>query len=521
MNSIKKNLPAGCRDHTPSKLVEWERLACSPPPPPPDEYLAFVKAETSRLFPPGWDRPYHSFVGSYLPNPSARKPKLSRADILWSGRRGEFFTKTTSETALAPLMEARYKEVTSAGKCRPLLIYDEQCDLLAPLHKLMYHQLRKQDWLLCGPPTEERVTSVCVNEHQTSVDLVNATDGLFHVVAETILDAAFFTSVKIPRSLRAFAKASLSPIFRGSGGTHRRVRHGQMMGAYLSFPLLCIQSYCAARWATRDVADTARFLVNGDDTLISAEREVTDADYPPGARLNVTKTIRARNVCEINSTAFLRSRGRWREVRHLRRGGAPSDYVGMLHMADAVRKAGPAWVDAFQRARIGRRWGFLPSQLGHLVTYSAYKRQSTMTLRRGHTPLPDPALRQDESQLRRITGRDPTAVEAEALRSYFWQNGRRGGMKRDVYNPSVGCIRRTYLYRKRVFKHPVRGRSSSRWVGVRKMIRLEASRRPPPRFFLLPEEFETDEEKRALDALQCYWRGWHVDGCPHALDIEG
>jgi len=41
-----------------------------------------------------------------------------------------------------------------------------------------------------------------------------------------------------------------------------------------------------------------------------------------------------------------------------------------------------------------------------------------------------------------------------------------------------------------------------------------------PGFFLLPEEFETDEEKRALAALACYRAGEHLDGCPHALASE-
>jgi len=411
-------------------------------------------------------------------------------------------------------MEARYKEVLSAGKVRPLLIYDEKVDLLGPLHKLIYSHLRGFDWLLCGPPTEERMASVCVREYQTSVDLVNATDGLHHSVVERILDALFFTSVKIPRSLRALAKASFSPVFVDGSGVHRRVRHGQMMGSYLSFPLLCLQSYLAARWAAR-FDPSARFLVNGDDTVISASRGIAVQDYPEGFRLNSDKTIVARNVVEVNSTAFLRSGGRWREVRHLRRGGALStDYQGMLHMALAVVRAGPQWVDAYQRARIGRRWGFLPSQIGH-STYVAWKRERQMSRRRNFTPLPSPDDTMDMTSLRRIRGRDPTAVEAEALRSFFWEHGRRGGLKRDVFSPSCGKIRRGYSYRVRPCERFVS------YVCCRRISRLEARRLPVPGFFLLPEEFETEEEMRALDALRCWRGGRHLDGCPHALVIEG
>jgi hypothetical protein len=513
MSSIKRNLPAGCRRHTPSKRDQWADHACSQPPPSSSEYLAFVKSEVSQLFPSGWDKRYGSFVGNHLPNPTARKPKHSRADILWAGRRSEFLTLTTSETDLVPLLEARYKEVMSAGKCRPLLIYDKEIDLLGPLHKLMYSHLGRFDWLLRGPPTEKRMTSVCVREYQTSVDLVNATDGLRHDVALAALDALFFTSVKIPRSIRALAKASLSPVFERTPGERLRVRHGQMMGAYLSFPLLCLQSYLAARWAARFDPE-ARFLVNGDDAVISASRGITVQDYPDGYRLNSDKTIVARNVVEVNSTAFLRTRGGWREVRHLRRGGAlTTDYAGMLHMAEAVVKAGPCWVDAYQRARIGRRWGFLPSQLGH-TTYAAWKRERQMTRSRYFTPLPDPALRQDMSSLRRITGRDPTPVEAEALRSFFWEHGRRGGLKRDVFSPSCGKIRRTYGYRVRPC------RSFVSYVCARRMTRLTVPPENAGFGFLLPEDFETEEENRALAGLACYRAGWHVDGCPHAQASE-
>jgi len=408
--------------------------------------------------------------------------------FLWSGRREEFFTKTTCETLLASGFQARYKEVHSAGKRRPLLIFDENVDLLAPLHVCLYDHLRRFDWLLCGPPTEERMTSVCVNAYQTSVDLVAATDGLSHDVAQTILDLAFFTSVEIPRSLRALAKRSLEPSFVGLGGKPVSIKHGQMMGSYLSFPLLCLQSYCAATWAARfDTAAT--FLVNGDDAVISASRGITVQDYPPRMRLNSDKTIVAENVVEVNSTCFLRSSGRWREIRNLRRGGAVADYPGMLHMAQAVCVS-QGFQDAFQRARIGRRWGFLPSQLGHFGV-PAYKRERQLRRTRNSTRLPDCGLSQDETGLRRIVGRRPTDLESEALRSFLWAGGRKGGLKRDVFSPSCGKIRRTYSYRGP--NNPCRSFLS--FVGFGRRRKLCAARAKPASFFLVPDEFETVEEE--------------------------
>nr|WAK77819.1 MAG: hypothetical protein [Botourmiaviridae sp.] len=497
-SSIRRNLPKGCARHTPSVYSAWEANALSQPPPLTPGYLEHVRRAVTKIFQSGWDRNYHSFVGSHVPNPS-RRACFGRADQLWARKRDLFFTMTTQESTLDVDLTARYKEVLSAGKNRPLLIFSEDIELLAPLHKLLYSHLAKQDWLLCGPPTEERVSSVCRERYQTSVDLVAATDGLDLRVTEAILDSLFFTSVKIPRTLRAFAKSSLRPRFAGSEG-ELRVQHGQMMGAYLSFPLLCIHSFCAATWAARD-CDVSRFLVNGDDTVISTDRAITVQDYPSGYRLNDDKTIRAENVVEINSTTFLKSGGKWREVRHLRRGGATTDFPGMMHMAKAVTVA-PRFVDAFQRCRIGRRWGFLPSQLGH-TTYPAYLRERGLRVRRAWTALPEPAdscLFPEE--LVRITGRDPSPVEAEALRVVMWRHGRWGGAKRDVFSPSCGKVRRSYCYRARPCW------SSLSFVGYRRQKFAALLRKADSDFFLVPANWISEEEEKGLARAEQFALNW-------------
>lgn len=498
-SSIRRNLPKSCARHTPSAYPAWEAGVLSQPPPLTPGYLQHVRRVVTSIFRPGWDRNYHSFVGSHVPNPSARLCR-TRADVLWRRRRDEFFIAATSESEFdLSQIEARYQEVLSAGKNRPLLIFGEKIELLAPLHKMMYSHLSKQDWLLCGPPTEERVKSVCVNECQTSVDLVSASDGLDLRVTEAILDSLFFTSVKMPRGIRSLAYASLYPFFTGRDKSLKRVRHGQMMGAYLSFPLLCIHSYCAASWAAR-FDGNARFLVNGDDTVISAERDIAVQDYPSGYRLNDNKTIRARDVVEVNSTTFLRSRGKWREIRHIRRAGAVADFPGMIHMAKAVTVS-PGFVDAFQRCRIGRRWGFLPSQLGH-TTYPSYKRERGLRARRFWTPLPEPV--EDSlfpEELNRITGRDPTPVEAEALRVVMWRHGRWGGSKRDVFSPSCGKVRRSYRYR----AQPCRSYLS--YVGSR-VRRLSAPSGKAAGYFLVPASFVSEEEEMGLVSLEQFRRNW-------------
>jgi len=476
--SLKRNLPSGCRLHAPSKRSQWSENAFSSHSSSP-EYLAFVRREITRLFPSWWDRRYGHYVGKFLPNASARFCK-TRADFIWKGRQEEFRRLCTSETEL-PTCKGRYKEVLSAGKVRPLIIYNGEMDLLGPLHQCLDAFMAKHcKWRLFGPPTAKVISSVCQYENQISIDLVSATDNLCIDVAETVLDCLFFKAVEIPRAIRKLAHDSLHPLVDG-----RPVTHGQMMGSYLSFPLLCLQSWLAARWATRDCE--ANILVNGDDTLISASSEVRAVDYPPGFQLNERKTIFSKNVAELNSTSFLRRGGKWHEVRHLRRGGALNDYQGLLHMARACSSA--AWTDAFIRSRIGNRWGLMPSQIGLTRTRCAYRREISLRRKRNFTDLPEPVGSSRNPDLQLCRG-CPEEVEIRALTDYFFRNGRDGHGKRDAFNPSKGEVRRTFSWRK---APPWKSLSYKGWSY---QPSLEGSQ-----VYFVPVDFVTPEEEEGLRRL--------------------
>jgi len=489
LNSFKRNLPTGCRLHITSKQDEWERLAFSKPPPTSSEYLQFVRAEVTKIFKPNWDRHYFDNVNGFVPNASSReapKGSASRADLIWKGRQEEFVSSCTEEDQCPTDLSCRYKEVLSAGKVRPLVIFDSRVDVLGPLHKTLYDYISKKRWLLRGSPTSERMEGICVNEFQTSVDLVNATDGLRHDVAEEILRGLFFTSVSVPRSVRSLAHKTLCPDVVGRG----RVTMGQMMGAYLSFPLLCIQSYIAARWAARSDPNAA-FLVNGDDCVISADREILDSDYPDFFRLNEKKTIRARNVVEVNSTVFLKGKEKWREVRHLRRGTALPGYLGTLHLAKACSFSSK-WSDAFVKCRVGQKWGFLPSQLGlHRDSRAVWRRETTLRKRRFFTELPRPVVSKDEA-IDLIRGYEPDPDEMRALSAHMFAHGRHVSDMR-IHSPSIGAVRRTYRYRK-----------SPPWKSMSYMgSRLGACPVVHPSVPVL-REYENDRYKGRLVALEVF-----------------
>jgi len=441
VSSLKRNLPSGCHIHSPSARSSWEKNAFREPPSTCPDYLAFVRREVSGLFHTGWDVRYESFVYSHVPNATSRLDRR-RADLSWSGQWNTFRRICLAGSSSLEPIKARYKEVLSAGKCRPLLIFDKGIDLLAPLHKAIYSHLRSKEWLLCGNPTESRVSSVCVHPYQTSVDLVNATDNLSLEVTEAILGTLLRKSVHVPGSIKAYAFDSLRPLVDMGDGTWSEVTHGQMMGGYLSFPLLCLHSYLAASWATRHVE--RNILVNGDDTLISSSAPVLALSYPEGYLLDDLKTIRAQGVAEINSTAFLKTRRGWREVRHLRRGSFLADYPGMLHASAAVRVR-TVWTDAFIRSRIGKKWGFLPSQLRLCErSYPGFCRTRDMALR-NHTDLPIPE-NVNVPGLSALKGREADPDERLATTAHLFKYGRGEGRKRDVFSPSVGELRRGYSY---------------------------------------------------------------------------
>jgi len=429
VSSLKKGLPSDvCLSHPPpSTRSSWFSRACTDSPPSSSpEYLRFARKITREVLPLGWDRDYGSFCRRFFPKRSSRFDRGYSSEF-WSRQTFESFQAITLRGGPRPEgvggWNLRYKEVPAAGKLRPMGIPTYSWDTLGPLHECLYSYLGREDWLLVGPPTASRIERLCRFEWQTSVDLVGATDNLRLDVADTILSALLARCEKVPGSLRQDAVDSLRPMVGG-----RQVTHGQMMGTYLSFPLLCLQSYVAARWATRDAE--AEILINGDDCLISCHRPVLNSDYPDGAIINESKTGRFRSVAEINSTCFLReARGRWREVKHLRRGGGSRDLRGHIHQAAVCRAAGPLWERAFVLSKARSRWTLLPSSLGFdLGVLESFKYERRLK-RRGYAVLPRSTGLDDG---RYKLSLDATPLERLEVSLDLWVGGRSFQTERDV-----------------------------------------------------------------------------------------
>jgi len=439
VSSIKKGLPSiVCSHHSPPSVrSSWFSRACDPSPSSSSpEYLAFARKIVREVLPWGWDSRYFDFCHSFFPKRSSRYDRGFSSEF-WS--LGSYESFQAIVRAGGPLPKGaggwnlRYKEVPSAGKLRPMGIPTYRWDTLGPLHECLYSYLGRKDWLLVGPPAASDIDRVCQFDWQTSIDLVGASDNLRLDVADTILCAILSRCEKVPGSVRQDAVDSLYPFV-----DDQQVTHGQMMGTYLSFPLLCLQSYVAARWATRDTQ--AGILINGDDCLISSPRPVLNDDYPDWAIINESKTGRFRSVAEINSTCFLRdSRGRWKEVKHLRRGGGTRDLQGHVHQAAVCRAAGPLWERAFVLAKSRSRWCLRPSDLGFNLGILEVFKYERRLCRRGYAVLPrNTGL--DDGRYR--LSLDSTSVERLEVQLDLWVGGRSFQTERQplTFNAFKRCL---------------------------------------------------------------------------------
>lgn len=496
-SSLARSLPLSCVVHAPSKIDSWARTASSTPPPSSPEYLQFCRKLVRKTFRYGWDKVrYPASVQSFAPQASKRAEShgmnvMQTASSFWtnlpealaypnghgplienSSAKAEFVNLALHGRPVgvpAPVPDSTYsspplpfgngfhlrvKEIPTVGKTRVIGIPSLNYDLLGPLHRSIFGHLTSRDWLMHGTPTADRIKDVCRGAIQTSVDLTNATDGLRLDVTEAILGSLLAKTVSVPGSIKELAFNSLYPSTNYPVKGGHRVSHGQMMGTYLSFPLLCLHSFCAASWAARN-SGLRGLLINGDDTIISHDRPLQD--YPEGYEKNESKTITSSTTCELNSTVFLRSRDSWIEVRNLRRVGAETDFKGIRHMADACQRAGPKWVTAFIRSGIGKRWGLSPKDLGlstrhRLVWLRQFRARGALSDVKFPDHIPDPRYLTIDHQ--------PSPEEMVEFGIDLFNNGRSTVNVPD-FNPSRNQVMKTRGKRRpdRVSGHSIGART--------------------------------------------------------------
>nr|UUW21050.1 MAG: putative RNA-dependent RNA polymerase [Sanya botourmia-like virus 19] len=427
--SIKRAIPSdNCQAHPPPSLFgKWSDRQCSETiRNSSPEYQRFARTIAAEVFTPGWDHTYRSFCYSYVPKFRARAERYEDTKFFWKAdrwwarhhNRRKFLDVVVRGTRFNYDHPSRYVEVPTSGKLRPMIVPSASIDLLGPLHKALYQWMASKPWLLRGKPSVVNLQSVLSHEWKTSVDLVNATDGLTLDVCDIVLDVCQSNSDQVPAEVYERARRSLRPLLTYHGKEYR-ISNGQMMGQYLSFPLLCFQSYVAARWATRGL--DASIKVNGDDCLIGCSSNDIVNRYPSHLSINFDKTAVRRNVAEINSTQFILWGKRWKEVVTARRlGGSVLSVEGLVHMAQSCLSAGDRWVTAFVRTRIGRRSRVSPVSLGlpmsNREVFQRHRGMPSVRILDDNRAEQDPRLEKMEEK--------PTVFEVDELRSLLFNEGR-------------------------------------------------------------------------------------------------
>lgn len=365
--SIKKLLPDSCRCMESGLLDDLVlRLGRAPRSLPPG-YLSFVKRETRRLFPKGWDSSYERHCLSTSP---------SLSSCCESGRRtGGALSVVSDQSAyldrvlhgrdekLCPYYAGQLLVVQSAGKPRPLSKFPAASLYLKPLHKTIYGSLSSRKWLLRGPPSKEALRRAGFSDGGgvlVSGDYRSATDNLPIEVMEVALAEMLGNSTFIPESVKELALRACRPILFSEKESFE-VSVGQMMGSLLSFPFLCYQNFLAFRWACRSGCP-GRYppvLINGDDILFQ-----TDVPSFPehwfkvvgevGLEVEETKTSVEDSWGTLNSTLLRFVSGTLCPVW--------SPRFGMLRPAEFPNSLGRSFLDFLSgcpselRYRAGRVW---------------------------------------------------------------------------------------------------------------------------------------------------------------------
>jgi len=197
---------------------------------------------------------------------------------------------------------------------------------------------------------------------------------------ECAIEAMLENAAVVPPNIREFAKSACRPFLYRSreewvedliletGSSVGVPRKGQMMGSYLSFPLLCLQNYLAFRWSTRSVKEVIPVLINGDDILFQSSESVSQVWMETVGRLGLvverTKTSVAPDYGTLNSTLFEWKDGELVVVPTLRFGMLrPAEYPGSLgkSFSDFVKG-----IEGAVRWRAGR--AFFEAHLGELMS---------------------------------------------------------------------------------------------------------------------------------------------------------
>lgn len=342
----------------PQQGVEHSLLMSSPAPPVPEGYTDQCRKILNDLFPVGWDRNYQKEVLNYAPTTNSCLERSQqegglRAFLASMGQ--DWYQDQCLGAGYSGDFPVKYSIVKTAGKQRGVTVASGYSALLAPLHRTIYNHISREKWLLRGEATRRKLASFTRKQGEVIVsgDYESATDNLSCEMSEFILEFILQRCRQVPMQIRQYALRSLRAEIHYNHGVVRQER-GQLMGNFLSFPLLCIQNYLAFRFFVP--RPDVPVLINGDDIVFrstKSEFEVWAAGVGScGLTLSRGKTlVHNSNFC-INSHFFHSTKTKVSAVPVIRakpvEGGIPSggDFAKFIRYFknDGRREVGALWL---------------------------------------------------------------------------------------------------------------------------------------------------------------------------------
>lgn len=300
--------PPASKAETKEKETKYVERMCTPQDPPPPEVYEFTRRILAREFPLGWDSSWDAAVDNFtLPTKSTLESKMAegggRGLITGDDEIRHVFHRFVDGDVVPLKNETRISTVQTGGKARIVSVFSYERSFLGPLHKIIYGHLSKKQWLLRGEAVPCRFSDFTRRRGEVFVsgDYESASDNLNIHLSEYIISCLSSSSTVVPDSVWGEARKALRARFRG-GGVQAR---GQLMGSLLSFPLLCITNYLAARFFLRR---RVPLRINGDDIVFRS----TLAEYHRwaegvgswGLTLSQGKTLVSKTVFSLNSAFF-------------------------------------------------------------------------------------------------------------------------------------------------------------------------------------------------------------------------
>jgi len=294
---------------------------------PDEDFIAFARSLTSRLFRPGWDRVYQdSCLTSSLPLTSCAETGRRGGGCrgLWRDEwesRAEFCEYVLKSSVAASRGVSRVKAIETGGKWRIISIPPRVDNALRPLHKAIYSHLSQCPWLLRGDAKAGRFKDFTPVEGEVFVsgDYESATDNLNSVLQLEILDVLLSHAYTVPQGIVEHVKQIYHSALDDGSGRVVLQQRGQLMGQLTSFPLLCLINYITFRYCVRRPVPVR---INGDDIVFRAtpaevarwERGVAKG----GLTLSKGKTLIHRRGFTLNSTPFWACPGGAQSIGFLR-----------------------------------------------------------------------------------------------------------------------------------------------------------------------------------------------------------